>query len=84
MAISDIVTQLVHGVKHRQDVDLNSIKREASRGFKVSSFASCATIQKSGCVLTQTVMRFALDKPPKLVEIIAAVPEEHRATLLPQ
>jgi len=28
--------------------------------------------------------KYMLDKAPKLVEIIAAVPEEHRATLLPQ
>ena len=33
---------------------------------------------------TQVVVKYQLDKPPKLVEIIAAVPEEHRATLLPQ
>lgn len=32
----------------------------------------------------QIVSKYALDKPPKLVEIIAAVPEEHRTTLLPQ
>ena len=35
MAIADIVTQLVQGIKHRQDVDLNSIKREASGGSGV-------------------------------------------------
>ena len=45
MAISDIVTQLVQGIKHGQDVDLNSIKREASGGSEVHSFASCGTIQ---------------------------------------
>ena len=36
----------------------------------------------STCV--QIVSKYTLDKPPKLVEIIAAVPEEHRVTLLPQ
>lgn len=34
--------------------------------------------------MLQVVVKYQLDKPPKLVEIIAAVPEEHRATLLPQ
>ena len=29
-------------------------------------------------------MRYSLAKAPKLVDIIAAVPEEHKATLLPQ
>lgn len=38
---------------------------------------------RQACML-QVVVKYQLDKPPKLVEIIAAVPEEHRATLLPQ
>lgn len=32
----------------------------------------------------EAALKFALTKSPKLVEIIAAVPEEHRAVLLPQ
>lgn len=33
---------------------------------------------------TQVSRKYALARAPKLVEMIAAVPEEHRATLLPQ
>jgi hypothetical protein len=29
-------------------------------------------------------IKYSLDKAPKLVEIIAALPEEHKAALLPQ
>jgi hypothetical protein len=32
----------------------------------------------------QTSRRYALSRAPKLVEIIAAVPEEHKPRLLPQ
>lgn len=32
----------------------------------------------------QASVRYSLAKAPKLVDIIAAVPEEHKATLLPQ
>lgn len=32
----------------------------------------------------QAQSRYALDRAPKLVEIIAALPEEHKAALLPQ
>ena len=58
-AISDIVNALIAGVKAGQDVNLNTVKRQAS-------------------------MKYSLSKAPKLVEIIAALPEEHRQELLPQ
>ena len=32
----------------------------------------------------QAALRYGLARAPKLVEIIAAVPEEHKATLVPQ
>ena len=32
----------------------------------------------------QAGLKYALNRAPKLVEIIAALPEEHRAELLPQ
>ena len=32
----------------------------------------------------QVQLKYRLSKAPKLVEIIAALPEEHKATLLPQ
>ena len=34
--------------------------------------------------LVQVSIKYSLAKAPKLVEIITAVPEEHRAALLPQ
>lgn len=35
-------------------------------------------------VAPQVQLRYCMDKAPKLVEIIAALPEEHKAVLLPQ
>lgn len=32
----------------------------------------------------QAALRYGLARAPKLVEIIAAVPEEHKASLVPQ
>ena len=32
----------------------------------------------------QAALRYGLSHAPKLVEIIAAVPEEHKASLVPQ
>ena len=32
----------------------------------------------------QVQLKYRMSKAPKLVEIIAALPEEHKATLLPQ
>ena len=58
-AVSEIVSQLIHGVQGGADVDLNAIKREVTA-------------------------KYALQRAPKLVEIIAAVPEEWKATLLPR
>lgn len=35
-------------------------------------------------MVVQVARKYGLARAPKLVEMIAAVPEEHRATLLPQ
>ena len=35
-------------------------------------------------IVLQASLKYCLAKAPKLVDVIAAVPEEHRATLLPQ
>lgn len=58
-AIGEIVAALVEGVRRGQDMDLNSVKREAAT-------------------------RWRLTRAPKLVEIIAALPEEHKVVLLPR
>ncbi|EFJ47119.1 hypothetical protein VOLCADRAFT_61745 [Volvox carteri f. nagariensis] len=58
-AIAELVSALVSGVRDGRDVDLNQLKCEISR-------------------------RYRLARSPKLVEIIAALPEEHRAALLPR
>jgi elongator complex protein 3 len=58
-AVAEIVSSLLGSVREGKDVDLNSIKMQASR-------------------------KYCLSRAPKLVEIIAAIPEEYRDTLLPQ
>ncbi|GFR51456.1 hypothetical protein Agub_g13865, partial [Astrephomene gubernaculifera] len=58
-AIAELVSLLVSGVREGRDVDLNALKCEVSR-------------------------RYRLARSPKLVEVIAALPEEHRAALLPR
>ncbi|KAG2434395.1 hypothetical protein HYH02_012407 [Chlamydomonas schloesseri] len=58
-AIAEVVSLLVAGVlRDGRDVDLNQLKCEVSRRYKLA-------------------------RSPKLVEIIAALPEEHRTALLP-
>ncbi len=58
-AISEIVDQLVRGVKENIDVHLPLVRRDA-----------CA--------------KYSLARAPKLVEIISAVPDDFRDTLLPR
>ena len=58
-AISEIVEQLVAGVKESREVNLPLIRRDA-----------CA--------------KYSLARAPKLVEIISAVPDDYRDTLLPR
>lgn len=58
-AIAEIVSEMISGLKEGRDVNLNTIKFEASR-------------------------KYGLARAPKLVEIIAAVPEDRKADLLPR
>ncbi|KAI8928032.1 hypothetical protein BC831DRAFT_450166 [Entophlyctis helioformis] len=58
-ACSEIVSELVAGVRENKDVNLNGLRSRIARKYKLSS-------------------------QPKLVDIIAAIPEEHRPTLLPR
>ncbi len=58
-AISEVVEQLVRGVKAGLELNVDAIKREAAT-------------------------KYALARAPKLVEIISAVPDDFRDTLLPR
>jgi hypothetical protein len=58
-AISEVVEQLVRGVRAGLDVNVDAIKREAAT-------------------------KYSLARAPKLVEIISAVPDDFRDTLLPR
>lgn len=58
-AISEVVEQLVRGVRGGLDVNVDAIKREAAT-------------------------KYSLARAPKLVEIISAVPDDFRDTLLPR
>ena len=95
-AIAEIVAELVQGVKTGQDVDLNEVKRVVSNLPLEVGLPHVAVIRRKCLPLSaflssnhmtscaQAAMKYELAKAPKLVEIIAAVPDEHRATLLPQ
>ncbi|KAJ3255788.1 Elongator subunit [Boothiomyces macroporosus] len=58
-ACSEIVAELVQGIKEKKELNLNGIKSRISRKYKMPT-------------------------QPKLVDIIAAIPEEHKAVLLPR
>ena len=80
-ALSEIVAALVHGVRQGSTVSLNTIKREV----RASPTRSAAVkMGPADAGLVQVSIKYSLAKAPKLVEIITAVPEEHRAALLPQ
>lgn len=49
---------------------------------KICCYRLGCSIQHVYC--TQASLKYCLGKSPKLVDIIAAVPEEYRAILLPQ
>ncbi|KAJ3272911.1 Elongator subunit [Terramyces sp. JEL0728] len=58
-ACSEIVAELVQGIKDKKELNLNGIKSRVARKYKMPT-------------------------QPKLVDIIAAIPEEHKPTLLPR
>eukprot|EP00897_Mesotaenium_endlicherianum_P004508 jgi/Mesen1/4085/ME000214S03276 len=58
-AIAEIVSAMIAGVKEGRDINLNTVKSDASR-------------------------KYGLARAPKLVEIIAAVPEDWRTQLIPR
>ena len=58
-AISEVVEQLVRGVKQGADVNVDALKKEVAT-------------------------KYSLARAPKLVEIISAVPDDFRDTLLPK
>lgn len=78
------MSALVQGVKQGHEVDLNAVKKEVWIHAKGASLLLASSAQLPEALHRQATLKYALDKPPKLVEIIAAVPEEHRQTLLPQ
>lgn len=47
-------------------------------------YSVCPSHRTCSPCVPQVQVRYCMDKAPKLVEIIAALPEEHRAVLLPQ
>ena len=83
-AVSEIVAELVRGVGEGRDVNLNTLKSEVSLCHPVCCGCGWKAGGQQYAGAVQAGRRNGLSKLPKLVEIINAVPEEHRATLLPQ
>lgn len=73
-AIAEIVTELFLFVTHGRTLDLNDLKTKVI-SLTLLSFAS---------LQFPDYKKHALSRVPKLVEIIAAVPEEYKSILLPQ
>ena len=89
-AVAEIVATLRTAVAAGRDVNLNALKHEVcgGRGRRRDSVVIKTQRARSPShpppSLLQVAERHRLNKAPKLVDIIAAVPEEARDQLLPR